>query len=202
MGFEWANDDSRLFLSRGYIDGNMTVEERVRIIAQTAETILDKDGFGDKFYDYMSKGYYSLSSPVWSNFGTKKGLPISCNGVYINDNMESILLKQAEVGMQTKMGAGTSGYFGSLRARGEPIKSGGTADGPVHFMNLTETTVDVVAQGNVRRGSFAAYLDIESPDILEFLDAREEGSSIINMSLGVCIGDEWMQSMIDGDTEK
>jgi len=202
MGFEWANDESRIFLSRGYIDGNMTVEERVRNIAQTAETILDSEGFADKFYDYMSRGFYSLSSPVWSNFGTKKGLPISCNGVFINDNMESILKKTAEVGMQTKMGAGTSGYYGALRPRGEPIKSGGTADGPVHFMNLTETTVDVVAQGNVRRGSFAGYLDVESPDIMEFLECREEGSSIINMSLGVCIGDEWMQSMIDGDGDK
>jgi len=202
MGFEWANEDSRTFLSRGYIDGNMTVEERVRIIAWTAEKILDREGFADKFYDYMSRGFYSLSSPVWSNFGTKKGLPISCNGVFINDNMESILKKTAEVGMQTKMGAGTSGYYGALRARGKPIKSGGTADGPVHFMNLTETTVDVVAQGNVRRGSFAAYLDISSPDIMEFLDAREEGSSIINMSLGVCIGDDWMQEMIDGDPNK
>ena len=202
MGFEWANDESRVFLSRGYIDGNMTVEERVRNIAQTAEIILDSEGFADKFYDYMSRGFYSLSSPVWSNFGTKKGLPISCNGVFINDNMESILKKTAEVGMQTKMGAGTSGYYGALRPRGEPIKSGGTADGPVHFMNLTETTVDVVAQGNVRRGSFAGYLDVESPDIMEFLECREEGSSIINMSLGVCIGDEWMQSMIDGDGDK
>ena len=202
MGFEWANEDSRVFLSRGYIDGNMTVEERVRNISQTAETILDSEGFADKFYDYMSRGFYSLSSPVWSNFGTKKGLPISCNGVFINDNMESILKKTAEVGMQTKMGAGTSGYYGALRSRGVPIKSGGTADGPVHFMNLTETTVDVVAQGNVRRGSFAAYLDIESPDIMEFLECREEGSSIINLSLGVCIGDEWMQSMIDGDGDK
>ena len=202
MGFEWANEDSRTFLSRGYIDGNMTVEERVRIIAWTAEKILDREGFADKFYDYMSRGFYSLSSPVWSNFGTKKGLPISCNGVFVNDNMESILKKTAEVGMQTKMGAGTSGYYGALRARGKPIKSGGTADGPVHFMNLTETTVDVVAQGNVRRGSFAAYLDISSPDIMEFLDAREEGSSIINMSLGVCIGDDWMQEMIAGDPDK
>ena len=108
MAFDWLNDDSRLFLSRGYIDGNMTAEERVRGIAQTAETILDKEGFADKFYDYMSRGFYSLSSPVWSNFGTKKGLPISCNGVFINDDMESILTKVAEVGMQTKMGAGTS----------------------------------------------------------------------------------------------
>ena len=204
MGFEWANDDSRVFLSRGYIDGNMTVEERVRGIAQTAEKNLELEGTGwaDKFYDYMSRGFYSLSSPVWANYGTSKGLPISCNGVYISDTMESILLKTAEVGMQTKLGAGTSAYFGALRSRGETIKSGGTADGPVHFMNLWETTVDVVAQGNVRRGSMAAYLDVESPDIMEFLDAREEGSSIINLSLGVTIGDEWMQSMIDGDVDK
>ena len=189
MGFEWANEDARTFLSRGYIDGNMTVEERVRNIAQTAEAILDKEGFGDKFYDYMSRGFYSLSSPVWSNFGTKKGLPISCNGVYIEDDMASILMKNAEVGMQTKMGAGTSGYFGAIRARGKDINSGGTADGPVHFMNLTETQVDVVAQGSVRRGSFAAYLPIDSPDIMEFLECREEGSSIMHLSLGVCIGD-------------
>src|SRR6056300_304843 len=137
----WANEDSRLFLSRGYIDGNMTVEERVREIAKEAERILEMEGFADKFYHYMSRGFYSLSSPVWSNFGTKKGLPISCNGVFINDNMESILKKTAEIGMQTKMGAGTSAYYGALRPRGTPIKSGGTADGPVHFMNLVETTV-------------------------------------------------------------
>lgn len=202
MGFEWANADSRTFLSRGYIDGNMTVEERVREIAKTAERILDRDGFADKFYDYMSRGFYSLSSPVWSNFGTKKGLPISCNNVYVEDSIESILSKHAEVGMQTKHGAGTSAYLGALRARGTEIKSGGKADGPVHYANMFETVVDVVSQGNVRRGSCAVYLDIEHPDIYEFLDAREVGSSIQNLSLGICITDAWMTSMIEGDAEK
>jgi ribonucleoside-diphosphate reductase alpha chain len=90
MAFHWLNEDSRKFLSRGYINGNMTAEERVREIAKTAENILDKEGFADKFYDYMSRGFYSLSSPVWSNFGTKKGLPISCNGVFIEDSVESM----------------------------------------------------------------------------------------------------------------
>jgi ribonucleoside-diphosphate reductase alpha chain len=198
----WANEDSRTFLSRGYIDGNMTVEERVREIAKTAEQILDIEGFADKFYHYMSRGYYSLSSPVWSNFGTKKGLPISCNGVFIDDSIESILTKVGEVGMQTKMGAGTSGYLGAIRPRGSAIKTGGKADGPVHYANMFETTVDIISQGNVRRGSMAVYLDIESPDIMEFLDAREEGSSIKNLSLGVCISDKFMQEMIDGDTHK
>lgn len=198
----WANEDSRLFLSRGYIDGNMTVEERVREIAKSAELILDIEGFGDKFYDYMSRGFYSLSSPVWSNFGTKKGLPISCNGVYMEDSIESILTKTGEVGMQTKMGAGTSGYLGAIRPRGSEIKTGGKADGPVHYANMFETTVDIISQGNVRRGSMAVYLDVESPDIMEFLECREEGSSIQNLSLGVCISDQWMSEMVEGDIEK
>lgn len=202
MGFNWLNEDSRTFLSRGYIDGNMTAEERVREIAKTAERILDKDGFADKFYDYMSRGFYSLSSPVWSNFGTKKGLPISCNNVYIEDSVESILEKLGEIGMQTKHGAGTSAYLGALRARGSEIKSGGKADGPIHYANLFETAVDVISQGNVRRGSCAIYLDIEHPDIYEFLEAREVGSPIQNLSLGVCITDAWMNAMIEGDAEK
>jgi len=200
--FFWLNDDSRTFLSRGYIDGDKTAEERIRDIGEAAADILNSYEFADKFCTYMARGYYSLSSPVWSNFGTTKGLPISCNGVYVEDRMESILGKTAEVGMQTKMGAGTSAYLGSLRSRGATINTGGTADGPVHFANLLETTVDIIAQGNVRRGSCAVYLDIESPDILEFLDTREEGSTIQNLSLGVTIGDEWMQSMIDGDADK
>ena len=200
--FFWLNDDSRTFLSRGYIDGDKTAERRISDIAEAAADILNKYEFADKFYNYMARGYYSLSSPVWSNFGTSKGLPISCNGVYVEDRMESILGKTAEIGMQTKMGAGTSAYLGSLRSRGSEINTGGTADGPVHFANLLETTVDIIAQGNVRRGSCAVYLDIESPDILEFLDTREEGSTIQNLSLGVTIGDEWMKSMIDGDTDK
>lgn len=200
--FEWLNEDSRKFLSRGYIDGNMTAEERVREIAKTAESILDKEGFADKFYEYMGKGYYSLSSPVWSNFGTKKGLPISCNNVYLEDSIESVLYKVSEVGMQTKQGAGTSAYLGKIRPRGSEIKTGGKADGPVHYANLFESVVDIISQGNVRRGSCAVYIDIEHSDIYEFLECREEGASIQNLSLGVCITDKWMQEMIDGDNDK
>jgi ribonucleoside-diphosphate reductase alpha chain len=202
MAFEWANEDSRTFLSRGYIDGNMTVEERVREIAKTAEKILDKEGFADKFYDYMSRGFYSLSSPVWSNFGTKKGLPISCNGVYVEDSIESMLDKLGEVSIQSKHGSGTSVYLSKIRPRGTPIKTGGKANGPAYYASLFETAVDIISQGNVRRGSCAAYLDIEHPDIMEFLEMREVGSSIQNLSMGVCIGDAWMESMISGDKDK
>ncbi len=203
MSFDWLNKDSRTFLSRGYLGEGQSAEDRVREIADTAERFLDVSGFADKFYDYMGRGFYSLSSPVWSNFGNNKGLPISCNGVYVGDEISKILGKSAEVGMQTKHGAGTSGYFGDIRPRGSQIKTGGVADGPVHFMNIFETNTDVISQGNVRRGSFAAYLDIEHPDVEEFLEIREVGHSIQNMSLGICVSDQFMEEMIaEGEAVK
>lgn len=203
MNFDWLNENSRKFLSRGYLEPGKSPTDRIRDMAQTAEKLLDYPGFADKFYDYMGRGFYSLSSPVWSNFGNDRGLPISCNGVYVPDTIDGILEKQAEVGMQTKHGAGTSGYFGDIRPRGSEIKTGGISDGPIHFMNLFETTTDIISQGNVRRGSFAAYLDISHPDVEEFLEIREIGNSIQNMSIGLCISDEWMKQMItEGEAVK
>jgi ribonucleoside-diphosphate reductase alpha chain len=203
MSFDWLNKDARTFLSRGYLPKGQSAEDRIREIGDKAEELLDIDGYSDKFYDYMGRGFYSLSSPVWSNFGNNRGLPISCNGVYIGDEISQVLGKSAEVGMQTKHGAGTSGYFGDIRPRGSKIKTGGTADGPVHFMNIFETNTDIISQGNVRRGSFAAYLDIEHDDIEEFLEIREVGHSIHNMSIGICIGDQWMEEMIaEGEAVK
>lgn len=202
MAFNWLNEDSRTFLSRGYLREGVDAEERIREIAEAAEKILKKEGFADKFYDYMMKGYYSLSSPVWSNFGLDRGLPISCNGVRVDDSIESILQKIAEVGMQTKLGAGTSGVFSNLRPRGSKIKTGGKADGPVHYLRMFDTTTNVISQGSVRRGAFAAYLDVSHPDIMEFLEIREPGNAIQDISLGVTISDDWFQAMIDGDKEK
>jgi len=202
MAFDWLNEDSRTFLSRGYLEEGVSAEERIEAIAEAAEKILNKPGFARKFNSYMLAGYYSLSSPVWSNFGAQRGLPISCNGVKIEDSIEEILQKMAEVGVQTKMGAGTSGYFGALRPRGSMIKGGGKADGPVHYMRLFDTSTDVISQGSVRRGAFAAYLNIDHPDISEFLDIREPGAPIQNISIGVTIPDEWMKDMITGDGDK
>ena len=202
MTFNWLNDDSRTFLSRGYLQEGMSAEDRIEEIAQAAEKILIKPGFAKKFYKYMISGYYSLSSPVWSNFGIDRGLPVSCNGVYVEDSIEQILQKTAEVGMQTKLGAGTSGYFGDLRPRGSSIKGGGKADGPIHYLRLFDTGTDVISQGSVRRGAFAAYLNIDNADINEFLEIREPGAIIQNISIGVTITDEWMNSMITGDREK
>jgi len=197
----WLNKDSVTFLERGYLPKGQTPEERIHEISKAAEKILKKKGFAEKFESYMHKGWYSLSSPVWANFGNGRGLSISCNGSYVSDTMNSILEKTAEVGMLTKYGAGTSGYFGELRARGTPISVGGSSSGPVHFMEMFDSVTRVVSQSNVRRGSFAAYLPIDHPDIMEFLGIREEGHAIQDLSIGVCVNNKFMKKMIDGDKD-
>ncbi len=201
-GYVWLNELSEQFLKRDYLLPGQTVDERVTEIAVTAAKILDKPEFADKFKNYMKRGWFSLSTPIWTNFGHTRGLPISCFGSYIDDTMESILHTQAEVGMMTKYGGGTSGYFGALRPRGSEIKNNGTSAGPVHFMQLYDTEINIISQGRTRRGQFAAYLPIDHPDISEFLQIRSEGNSLQDISFGVCVTDKWMQSMIDGDILK
>jgi ribonucleoside-diphosphate reductase alpha chain len=202
MNYAWLNEDSRTFLSRGYLKEGITAEERIDQIAITAEKYLKIEGFAEKFKDYMSKGWFSLATPIWCNFGEEKGLPISCNGQYIGDSMEDILLCNAETGMMTKHGSGTSAYFGDLRPRGSAISMGGTSFGPIHFMQMFDKTTQIVSQSNIRRGHFAAYLPVESPDIKDFLELREDGNAIQDISIGVTITDQWMSEMIDGDKSK
>ena len=198
----WLNKDSRKFLERGYLLEGETAEQRIRDIAEKAEHYLNLPGFADKFEGYMHRGFFSLSSPIWSNFGRKRGLPISCFGSYVNDDMDDILYKIAEVGVMSKVGGGTSGYFGAIRPRGTPISSGGEATGVHHQLTVFDSLTNYISQGNVRRGSFAAYLPIDHSDIEEFLKIKSEGDDIQDLSIGVCISDKWMQSMIDGDKEK
>ncbi|CAM3568509.1 ribonucleoside-diphosphate reductase subunit alpha [Zobellia roscoffensis] len=201
-GFKWLTDHSLNFLNSGYLTKGVTAEERIREIADRAEQLLDMPGFSDKFFGYMSEGYFSLASPVWSNFGKERGLPISCFGSHIDDDMGNILYTQSEVGMMSKMGGGTSGYFGKIRHRGAEVKNNGQASGAVHIMQLFESMVDVVSQGSVRRGRFSPYLPIEHPDIMEFLEIGTEGNPIQELTHGVTVTDKWMQEMIDGDTAK
>ena len=200
--YKWLNSHSRLFLERGYLEEGITPEKRIRDIAENAERILGIEGYADKFEKYVSLGYYSLSTPVWINYGNKRGLPVSCFNSHMEDTMTGILWKVGEVGIMSKMGGGTSGYFGDLRKRGSKISSGGESSGAVHFMELFDKVSDVVSQGSARRGSFAAYLPVEHPDIEEFLMIRSEGHSIQNMSIGVTVSDNWMNEMIGGDKDK
>ena len=200
--FYWLNEDSREFLREGYLLEGVEAEERVRQIAERAEEILGEEGFADRFYEYMSRGFYSLASPIWSNFGLDRGLPISCFGSYMEDSIESILHTQAEVGEMTKQGGGTSGYFGELRPRGSPITDNGKSNGSYSFTELFDTIINVISQGETRRGQFAGYIDVEHDDLEEWLNIKTEGDPVQDIYYGVIVGDDWFQAMIDGDEEK
>lgn len=198
--YYWLNEDSRTFLSRGYI--TESPEQRIRDIATVAEKYLNIRGFAHKFEDYMAKGYYSLSTPVWINFGKQKGLPISCYGSNVDDNLNSILNAGREIGMMSKYGGGTSAYLGNIRSRGSVISTGGLADGPVHYARMYDTVVDVCKQSEARRGACAVYLPVEHTDIDEFLDIGTEGNPIQNLQYGITVTDQWLQEMKEGDKNK
>ena len=200
--FSWLNEDSRLFLQRGYLLDGTTPEARIRAIAEHAGNILQDDTFAERFHHYMARGYYSLSSPIWSNFGLSRGLPISCFGSYIGDSIYDIMRTTAEVGMMSKIGGGTSAYFGAIRPRGSDISNNGKSDGSFNFSKLFDTIIDVISQGTSRKGQFAGYIDIDHGDIDEWLDIHTEGNPIQLMYYGVCISNAWLESMKAGDPEK
>jgi len=196
----WLNEDSRTFLSRGYI--TESPEQRIKDVANTAEKQLKIEGFAKKFEDYMTRGFYSFSTPVWINYGKDKGLPVSCYGSNVDDTLDSILNGSREIGMMSKYGGGTSVFLGNIRARGTKISTGGTADGPVHYARMYDTTVDVCKQSEARRGACAAWLPIEHNDILEFLDIGTDGNPIQNLQYGVTVTDAWLDEMKAGDADK
>ena len=198
----WLNEESEQVLNRGYLLKGETTEGAIDRVVEAACKRLFKPELKEAFKELIERGWMSLSSPIWANMGTKRGLPISCFNVHVPDSVEQITHKVGEVIMQTKIGGGTSGYFGELRGRGAAITDNGKSSGAVSFMKLFDTTMDVVSQGGVRRGAFAAYLDIDHPDIGEFLQIKDIGSPIQNLFYAVCVPDYWMQEMIDGDDDK
>ena len=198
----WFNEESEQMLNRGYLLNGETLEGAIDRITSAAARRLYKPELKDAFKEMIVKGWISFSSPIWANMGTQRGLPISCFNVHIPDSVEGITHKMGEVIMQTKIGGGTSGYFGELRHRGTAVTDNGKSSGSVSFMKLFDTAMDVVSQGGVRRGAFAAYLDIDHGDIEEILQIRDIGNPIQNLFTGVCVPDYWMQDMIDGDADK
>ncbi|WP_410000059.1 ribonucleoside-diphosphate reductase subunit alpha [Membranihabitans marinus] len=198
----WLNAESEQILNRGYLLKGETVQGAIDRITTAAAQRLYKPELKPAFQELIERGWMSLSSPIWANMGTERGLPISCFNVFVPDNIEGITHKLGEVIMQTKIGGGTSAYFGSLRERGSAVTDNGKSSGAVSFMKLFDTAMDTISQGGVRRGAFAAYLDIDHADIEEFLSIKDIGHPIQNLFFGVCVPDYWMQDMIDGDMAK
>lgn len=200
--FYWLNDDSKTFLQRGYLLDGVTAEERIRQIAEHAEHLLGIEGYADKFFKYMAKGWFSLSSPVWANFGAGRSLPISCFNSWVPDSIDGIFQTYHEIAMMSKEGGGTSAYFGAVRPRGSVITNNGKSNGSFSFLEPLQATVNAVNQGTARRGMCAVYIDIDHGDIEEWLDIHTEGNPIQQMYYGVCISNQWMEEMIAGDKYK
>ena len=147
----WYNEESKSILDRGYLLKGETLEKAIdRITDSVVKNLGDigEPNLKERFTDVINKGWLSLSSPIWSNSGTERGLPISCMGCTIDDSINSIIKKHGEVAMHTKKGSGTSGYFGNLRGRGATITDNGESSGSVSFMKMFDTLMNVVSQGS------------------------------------------------------
>jgi len=198
---DWYNSLSEEFMGRGYFHGN-TLQDRIESISSLVGSTFKSKELANKVKEYIELGYYVLPSPVWSNVGTGRGSGISCFNTHVGDSIESIVRANAEVGMLCKIGGGTSGYFGEIRPSGSSISTGGETYGAVHFMQMFDTTKNVISQNNVRRGEFAAYLDIEHGDSKDFLRINAEGHKLQRFPFGVCVSDKWIQEMKEADISK
>lgn len=200
--YYWLNEESKDMLERGYLLPGQTVSEKLNKITTHIANVLKRPDLQPRFLEVFENGWASLSSPIWANVGEDRALGISCFNSHCPDNLEGIYDTLKEVAMMTKEGGGTSGYFGGLRAKGEPVTGGGTSSGVVSFISLFDATVREVAQAGVRRGAFAAYLDIDHPEIMEFLRIKDRDSSMQTINTAVNVTDAWMESMIAGDAQK
>lgn len=202
--FVWLNKNSYDFLrvDESYIKDNETVAQRVTRMAERAFVELyPNPEYYNLFIEFMTKGFISLASPIWANYGRVGQVAISCFGSYVADSMDSILFTGAEVGMMSKYGGGTSAKL-NLRPRGSQISKGGKSEGSVHFSKLFDKIIDTCKQSSVRRGAMAVYLDIEHQDLDEFLTIKHEGSDIQNLFTGVSVGNQWLTDMENRDSDK
>jgi ribonucleoside-diphosphate reductase alpha chain len=203
----WLTTEGLRTLNGGYMLPDETPKLMWRRVATAAASYYSNSHYwAGKFFDVMWKGWLGVASPILSNLGTSRGLPISCNSVSIADDLSSIFDKVHELAMLTKNGAGVGIYMGNIRGRGVPIKGNGTSEGVVPWAKIYDQTIASCSQGSVRRGSAALYLPIDHLDASEFLNIRRPVGDLnrrcLNINHAVCISDSWMQEMLAGDETK
>lgn len=204
---KWMQPESYQTLSKGYLLPNETPRGMYNRIAKAAAyQYQNTEHWESKFFTALWNNWLCPSSPVCSNLGTDRGLPISCNSVSVDDSLYSIFEKCTELAMLTKSGAGVGIYMGRIRGRGAPIKGNGTSEGIIPWSKLYDTTIASCNQGSTRRGSAALYLPIEHLDIQEFIGLRratgDANRRCMNINHGISITDAWMQELISGDEDK
>ena len=215
----WLKNDQRLFLERDYLQEGQTPEERYLEIcdtiekyclkmATTSESVDYCRGIGKRFEEYISKGWVSFATPVLINFGKSENLPISCNKSMLEDSLDDIYKGVHELGMLAKYGAGTSQNFSKLRPIGSDISTGGTSNSVMDWIELYADMMSKTNQNRARRGFLTAYLSVDHPEIIDFLDIgthriptdKQRFFQTITTAVTLPIG--WRQSLKDGDKEK
>jgi len=204
---EWMNEISIATISKGYLLPDETPKKAYRRVASTIASRLDRPDLENKFFRYMWKGWLNLASPVLSNTGTDKGLPISCFGIDTPDSIRGIGLTNAELMRLTSLGGGVGIGLSKVRGRGEQIgREGiGQSEGVVPWAKIYDSTIIATNQGAVRRGAASVNLDINHPDIEEFLQIRrpkgDPNRQCLNLHQCVVVDDTFMQKLEHRDVD-
>jgi ribonucleoside-diphosphate reductase alpha chain len=173
------------------------------LFARVASAYADDAEHAQRVYDYISKLWFMPATPVLSNGGTGRGLPISCYLNSVSDSLDGIVNTWNENVWLASKGGGIGTYWGNVRGIGEPVGLNGKTSGIIPFVRVMDSLTLAISQGSLRRGSAACYLDISHPEIEEFLEIRKPSGDFnrksLNLHHGICITDEFMQAVRDGD---
>lgn len=190
-------------MSRGYFSTeNETIQDRIEAISREVGREFQDKELENYVKEYLEEGYYVAPTPFWSNYATTRGSAISCFNSHFPDDTMGMLTAIAEIGAMCKIGGGTSGYYGDIRAEGSPISTGGKANGPIYYMDMAVMVKNKINQNNVRRGEHAVFYPIDSPSITEVLKFNTEGNAFQRLPFGICVPSKWLDDMRNGDVEK
>jgi|TARA_Y100000289_G_scaffold1547_1_gene1481 ribonucleoside-diphosphate reductase alpha chain len=201
---EWADADVyKKTITGGYLFNGETPKDAYKRVAKTAAMRLKKPELEDKFFEYIWNGWLCLASPVLSNLGTERGLPISCFGIDVADSIQDIGKKNLEMMLLAKHGGGVGIGINQIRPAGAEITMNGTSDGVVPFCKIYDSTILATNQGAVRRGAASVNLNIEHKDWEDWLEIREPKGDVNRQSLNLhqctIIGDKFMRKLAAGD---
>ena len=203
----WMNEVSLATISKGYLLPDENPKKAYRRVADAVAKRLDRPDLANKFFKYMWKGWLNLASPVLSNTGTDKGLPISCFGIDTPDSIRGIGLTNAELMRLTSLGGGVGIGLNRVRGRGKKIGTGeaGQSEGIIPWAKIYDSTIIATNQGSVRRGAASVNLDINHLDIKEFLQIRrpkgDPNRQCLNLHQCVSIDDKFMKRLEHRDPE-
>ena len=203
---EWGNTEIYVkTISKGYLLAGETPKDAYWRVASRVAQRLGKPQLASKFFDYIWRGWLNLATPVLSNTGTDRGLPISCFGIDVADSIVDIGTKNLEMMLLAKHGGGVGIGMNMIRPAGAKISQNGTSDGVVPFAKIYDSTILATNQGSVRRGASSVNLNIEHPDFEDWLEIREPKGDVnrqcLNLHQCVVISDKFMRKLEEGDAE-